>query len=98
MRLIFPDGASQRLFSTGAMLERRFGDALAERIKLRLLLLRAATNLAMVPTRPPFSLRKVARNRFVLDVHPPLVLRIGADGAEATELSLIRTVTILGVE
>jgi hypothetical protein len=80
------------------MLDRRFGKALADRIKLRLLLLRAATNLAMVPTRPPLSLRRIARNRFLLDVDASLVLRIKVDGAEETKLNLIRTVTILGVE
>lgn len=98
MRVIFPDAASQRLFSTEAMLDRRFGNELAGRVRLRLLILRAAPDLSKVPTRAPFSLRKVARNRFVLDVDPPLVMRIGTDGAAETELSQIRTVTILSVE
>lgn len=98
LKVIFRDGASHRLFCSEAMLDRRFGRARAERIKLRLLLLRAATNLAMVPTRPPFSLRRIARNRFELDIDPPLVLRIEVDGAEETELNLVKTVMVLGVE
>ncbi len=80
------------------MLDRRFGEELSERIKARLHLLWAAPNLSKVPTRPPFSLRRVGRNRFLLDVGPPVVMRIGTDGAADTDPSQIRVVTILGVE
>ena len=96
--VLFRDAAQRRLFCTEAAIERRFGSALAKRIQLRLLLLGAAANLAMVPTCQPFGLKKVSRREFSLDLLSPRVLRFEANISRAGQLSLIKTVTILGVE
>jgi hypothetical protein len=80
------------------MLDLRFGLRLSKKIKLRLLLLRAAANLAMVPTCQPYRLKRASRGEFTLDLLPPKMLRFAAEGGRDLQLSAIKTVKILGVE
>jgi hypothetical protein len=96
--LLFGSAAEQRLFSSAELLDRRFGPKLSDKIKMRLLLLRAATNLAMVPTCQPYSLKKLPHGEFTLDLLPPKVLRFAAEGGRSSQQSKIKAVTILGVE
>jgi hypothetical protein len=96
--VLFRNADDQRLFSTEKLLDRRFGPALSQKIKLRLLVLKAAAHLAMIPMHQPFCMRKVARGEYALDLAPPNVLRFAAIPAGAVPLSSIKTVTILSVE
>jgi len=96
--VLFRDAAQRRLFCTEAAMERRFGTPLSKKIQMRLLLLGAAANLAMVPTCPPFGLKKGSRGEFTLNLLSPRVLRFEAGSSRAVQLSSIKTVTILGVE
>ncbi|RTM15378.1 MAG: hypothetical protein EKK33_02105 [Bradyrhizobiaceae bacterium] len=98
MLILFGSAAEQRLFCTAELLDRRFGPKLSEKIKMRLLLLRAATNLAMVPTCQPYRLNKLSRGEYTLDLLPPKVLRFAAEGGRLSQQSTIRAVKILGVE
>ncbi|WP_128948230.1 hypothetical protein [Bradyrhizobium nanningense] len=95
--ILFGSAAEQRLFSTAELLDRRFGPSLSGKIKSRLLLLRAAPNLAMVPTCQPYRLNKNSRGEYTLDLLPPKVLRFAAEGSR-TPQSTIKTVKILAVE
>jgi hypothetical protein len=96
--VLFRNAAERRLFCTEAAIDRRFGPVLSKKIQLRLLLLGASVNLAMVPTCQPFGLKNVSRGEFTLDLLPASVLRFTAGNGRAQQLSLIKTVTILGVE
>ena len=96
--MLFRNAAERRLFCTEAAIDRRFGPALSKKIQLRLLLLGASVNLAMVPTCQPFGLRKLPRGEFTLDLLPSSVLRFAAGNGRVQKLSTIKTVTILGVE
>ncbi len=95
--VLFRSDAERRLFSTAEMLDRRFGRLLSDKIKMRLLLLGAAPNLAMVPTCQPYSLRKISRGEFTLALSPPRILRFLAQGGRE-DISSIKTVKIVGVE
>jgi hypothetical protein len=96
--VLFGSAAERRLFCTAEMLDRRFGLSLSEKIKMRLLLLWAAPNLAMVPTCQPYCLRKTSRSEFTLDLCPLKVLRFATQGGRGEQHSSIKTVKILGVE
>lgn len=96
--ILFGSAAEQRLFSTAELLDRRFGHKLSKKIKMRLLLLRAATNLAMVPTCRPYRLNELSHGEYTLDLLPPKVLRFAADGGRPSQQFKIKTVKILGVE
>ncbi|MCP2223744.1 hypothetical protein [Bradyrhizobium elkanii] len=95
--ILFGSAAEQRLFSTAELLDRRFGPNLSKKIKSRLLLLRAAPNLTMVPTCQPYRLNKISRGEYTLDLLPPKVLRFAAEGGR-TQQSMIKAVKILAVE
>ncbi|MBC9880868.1 hypothetical protein G8O24_26430 [Bradyrhizobium sp. INPA01-394B] len=96
--IMFGSAAEQRLFSSAELLDRRFGPKLSNNIKMRLLLLRAATNLAMVPTCQPYSLKKLPHGEYTLDLLPPKILRFTADAGRSSQQSKIKAVKILGVE
>ena len=96
--VLFRDAAQRRLFCTEAAIEQRFGSILARKIQMRLLLLAAAANLAMVPTCQPCGLKRVLRREFTLDLLSPRVLRFEISNSRAVQLSAIKTVTILGVD
>jgi hypothetical protein len=96
--VLFGSDAERRLYNTAEMLDRRFGRLLSDKIKMRLLLLGAAPNLAMVPTCQPYSLKKTSRGEFTLDLSPPRVLRFAVQGGRGEERSSIKTVKIIGVE
>lgn len=85
VRIGFPDSRTQRLFNNRALLEARYGDALAARIAVRLAVLGAARRLSVVPRHPPVRLDR-ARDRpavFTVDLTPGRRLRFVAVGAGA---------------
>lgn len=94
--MFFQDPALARLLSSESLLARRYGRSLAEQIKLRLLVLKAAAHLAMVPNKPPFSLRRAGAGEFVIDVGPDMLLRLCPDdGPPRAKLAAIKSVLIL---
>jgi hypothetical protein len=97
LEIQFLDAATQRIFSTGSLLEARYGTAVSKKIMLRISVLQAATSLAAIPTRPPFSLRRAAKFEYLIDLVPPNVLRLACELSSSADLRSIRAITVLGV-
>lgn len=98
MLVLFRSAAEQRLFSTERLLFEQFGERLGRKIQLRLLVLGAAINLAMVPTRPPVGFKIASQGGFTIDLSPSGVLRFSAKRPAHASLSNIEEIVILGVE
>jgi len=97
LEIQFLDAATRQLFSTRRLLETRYGIVVSKKIMLRIAVLQAATSLAAIPTRPPFSLRRIAKSGYLVDLAPPDVLRLACDFSSSTDPRSIRAITILGV-
>jgi hypothetical protein len=93
----FENASTLRLFSSRALLERRYAVPLASRIMLRVSVLRAAPSLAAIPKDPPFSLRRTGFGRFLIDLQPPRALLMRTYGDAEADLASIKSVAILGV-
>jgi hypothetical protein len=97
LEIHFLDADTHRLFSTRRLLETRYGSVASKKIMLRIAVLQAATSLAAIPTRPPFSLRRVAKSEYLVDLLPPDALRLACELSSSRDLRSIRAITILGV-
>jgi hypothetical protein len=95
--IYFFDAETQRLFSTRRLLEARYHCDLSKKIILRMAVLQAASNLASVPTRPPFNLRRIAKSEFLIDLVPPNALRFACDRSAVNDMQSVRAITIVGV-
>jgi hypothetical protein len=96
LEIHFLDAETKRLFSTRHLLEVRFG-VVSGKVMLRIAVLQAASNLAAIPTRPPFNLRRTADSEYLIDLVPPNVLRLACSSVAGGDLQSIRSITILGV-
>ena len=88
MEISFPDEDSQRLFEGQSRLRSKFGDELASLICCRISVLRAAGNLALIPTSKPVELRSDGEGAYSLAVDASLRLAFTAAAKGASGKTL----------
>ena len=102
MEIGFSDARRQRIFSDLDLLRSQFGVDLAEKIAIRLFMLKAASNLAAVDTRRPIRLRPVksGTREFTVDLAGDFKLRFRARPSKdrRADLSSVVAIEILDVD